>query len=179
MIYSILSVQFTCLTFFLHSLCPSFLWSSSWSGTLHFILHTFLHPIVVLFAAHDHSIAIWFAVILKLYHLIVVSPSLFFSWNPIFSFNATHLYDHSHLCPLKCRLIFFSFLKLKTHSPEIGAETRRWFFRTRCDLVRKKSAPKINMDDAKLDESISSMPVMVISRHDVVCKNISFNHRSP
>jgi len=35
--------------------------------------------------------------------------------------------------------------------------------RTRCDLVHKKSALKIGMDNAKIDESISSMPVMVIS----------------
>jgi len=27
-------VQFMCLTVFLHNLCPSFLWSTSWSGTL-------------------------------------------------------------------------------------------------------------------------------------------------
>ena len=31
---------------------PSFLWSTSWPGTLHFILHTFLHPIIVFFSQH-------------------------------------------------------------------------------------------------------------------------------
>jgi len=36
-----------CLTVFFHNLSPSFLWSTSWPGTLHFILHTFLHPIIV------------------------------------------------------------------------------------------------------------------------------------
>ena len=41
-----------CLTVFFHNLCPSFLWSISWSGTLHFILHTFLHQIIVLFSEH-------------------------------------------------------------------------------------------------------------------------------
>jgi len=51
-IQGILSVQFTCLTVFFHNLCPSFLWSTSWSGTLHFILHTFLHPIIVFFLQH-------------------------------------------------------------------------------------------------------------------------------
>jgi len=30
----------------------SFLWSTSWPGTLHFILHTFLHPITVFFLRH-------------------------------------------------------------------------------------------------------------------------------
>jgi len=33
---------------FLHNLSPSFLWP----GTLHFILHTFLHPIIVIFSQH-------------------------------------------------------------------------------------------------------------------------------
>ena len=33
-------------------LSPSFLWSTSWSGTLHFILRTFLHPIIVFFLRH-------------------------------------------------------------------------------------------------------------------------------
>jgi len=28
------------------------LWSSSWSGTLYFILHTLLHPIVIFFSQH-------------------------------------------------------------------------------------------------------------------------------
>jgi len=31
---------------------PSFLWSTSWPGTLNFILHTFLHPIIVFFLQH-------------------------------------------------------------------------------------------------------------------------------
>jgi len=44
MIHSILLVQFMCLTVLFHNLSPGPLWSSSWSGTLYFILHTFLHP---------------------------------------------------------------------------------------------------------------------------------------
>ena len=31
---------------------PSFLWSTSWPGTLHFILHTILHPIIVFFSQY-------------------------------------------------------------------------------------------------------------------------------
>jgi len=46
-----------------------------------------------------------------------------------------------------------------THTPEIGA---MWY---------EKSAPKINMDDAKIDEFISSTAVVVISSSDI-------NHRS-
>ena len=52
MIYVILPIQFTCLTVFLHNLCPSFIWSTSWPGTLQFIVHTFLHPIIVFFSQH-------------------------------------------------------------------------------------------------------------------------------
>jgi len=43
MIHGILLAQFTCLTIFFHNLSPSFLWSTSWPGTLHFLLNTFLH----------------------------------------------------------------------------------------------------------------------------------------
>jgi len=42
MIHGILPIQPTCFTVFFHNLSPSFLWSTSWPGTLHFILHTFL-----------------------------------------------------------------------------------------------------------------------------------------
>jgi len=49
MIDGIFSVQFACLTVFLHNLSPSFLRSASWPGTLHSTLHTFLHPIIVFF----------------------------------------------------------------------------------------------------------------------------------
>jgi len=49
MIHGILSVQFTCLTVFFHNHSPSFLWSTSWPRTLHFILHIFFYPIIVFF----------------------------------------------------------------------------------------------------------------------------------
>jgi len=45
MIHGILPVQFTCLTVFFHNLSPRFFWSTSWPGTLHFILHTSLHSV--------------------------------------------------------------------------------------------------------------------------------------
>ena len=51
-IHSILPVQFMCLTVFLHNLCSSLLWFASWSGTIHFILYTFLHPIIIFFSQH-------------------------------------------------------------------------------------------------------------------------------
>ena len=38
MIHSILPFQFMCLTVFLHNLCLRLLWTTSWFGTIHFIL---------------------------------------------------------------------------------------------------------------------------------------------
>jgi len=45
----------------LHNLSPSPLWSTSWSGTLHIILQTFLYPIIVFFSQqmtipYDHNL---------------------------------------------------------------------------------------------------------------------------
>jgi len=51
-IHGILPIQSTCFTVFFHNLSPSFLWSTSWPGSLHFILHTFLHPIIISFSQH-------------------------------------------------------------------------------------------------------------------------------
>ena len=51
-IHSILLVQITCLAIFLHNLFPCPLWSTSWSGALYLIFHTFLHPISVFFSQH-------------------------------------------------------------------------------------------------------------------------------
>jgi len=52
-IHGILSIQSTCFTVFFHNLSPSLLWSTSWSGTIHFILHTFLNPIIIFFLQHS------------------------------------------------------------------------------------------------------------------------------
>jgi len=49
MIHSILHVQITCVAIFLHNLSPCSFWSTSWSGALHLIFHTFLHPVSVFF----------------------------------------------------------------------------------------------------------------------------------
>jgi len=51
-IHSILLVQIMCLAIFLHNLFPCPLWSTSSSGALHLIFHTFLHPISVAFSQH-------------------------------------------------------------------------------------------------------------------------------
>ena len=48
-INSILLVQFTVL---FDNLSSGPLWSSSWSWTLYFILHAFLHPMIIIFSQH-------------------------------------------------------------------------------------------------------------------------------
>jgi len=60
----------------------------------------------LLFATHAHTIATCFAIVLRLCHLILFLSQLF-TWNSIFYLNVTHSSDHSHLCLLKCHLIFF------------------------------------------------------------------------
>ena len=63
MIHGILLVQFTCLAVFLHYICSSLLWSTTWPGTHHFISSP---NHCLLFTAHAHTIATCFAVVLKL-----------------------------------------------------------------------------------------------------------------
>ena len=85
-IHGILPVQSTYLRILFHNLSPSFLWSTSWLGTLHFILHTFLHPIIVF--------ASCFALVPRLCHLILVSLSTLYLELYIV---ATSLMPHIHL----------------------------------------------------------------------------------
>ena len=51
-IHSILCVQFTCLTVLFDNLSPRPLWSSCWSSALYFILHEFLHPVIIFSSQH-------------------------------------------------------------------------------------------------------------------------------
>jgi len=115
MIHSILPVQFMCLfaqPISKSSLVNLLVWQT---GTLHSILHTFLCMVMCSkrrqwssFRTHDHTNASCFSVVPKLRHLILISLSQLFTWNSAFYLNATRPSDHSHLCPLKCHLIFFS-----------------------------------------------------------------------
>jgi len=59
----------------------------------------------LLFVTHAHTITICFAVVLISCRLFIVSLSLSQVFT-IFYLNITHPSDHSHLCPLKCHLIF-------------------------------------------------------------------------
>jgi len=63
-IHSIIPVQSACSTIFLHNFTSSFLWPISGSGTLHFILHTFLHPVII-FATHAHTMTSCFTVLIR------------------------------------------------------------------------------------------------------------------
>jgi len=51
LLWSIASSLFNlrCLRVLFHSLSPGPLWSTSWSGTLYWILHEFRHPIIINF----------------------------------------------------------------------------------------------------------------------------------
>jgi len=51
-IHGIRPIQSACFTVSFHNLSPSFLWSTSCPGTLHFILHTCLCPIIIFFSQH-------------------------------------------------------------------------------------------------------------------------------
>jgi len=95
-IHGILHGQLTCPSFFAQSLYKSpLVYLSFWHPSLH-------TPYIsspnhcLLFAAHAHTIATCFAVVLTLYHLILISLST--HWNSIFYLNAIYPSDHSHLC---------------------------------------------------------------------------------
>jgi len=60
------------------------------------------------FHSTAHTITTSFPVVPRLWHLIP-SISQLFTCNSVFYLNATHPSNHSHLCPLKCHLIFFSY----------------------------------------------------------------------
>ena len=94
------------LTVLFHNLSPCPLWSSSWTGTLYFILHAFLHPVVI-FLQHMPIPTQPVLLQYQCYHLFLISLSA--PVNCVFQLNATHPPDHSHLCSLKCHLIFFPY----------------------------------------------------------------------
>jgi len=73
MIHGILPVQSTCLTIFFHNLSPSFLWSASWPGTLHFIWYQSIEGKCQLVVCNT---AYTFAVLLNTY--LILSNICFF-----------------------------------------------------------------------------------------------------
>jgi len=98
-IRSILLVQITCLAIFLHHLFPCPLCSTSWSGALHLIFHTFLHPISVFCLRTEGKWVHWHAT--REHHLLVSfvhNPSTDSSWNP------QPIISECFLMPVSCDL---------------------------------------------------------------------------
>jgi len=97
--------QFMASSLFSVHTWQSFSTISKFSLVYRFAWHPQLHtPYIsspnrcLLFTTHAHTIATCFAV--------VPSFSQPFTWNSILKLNATHPSDHSHLCLLKCHIIF-------------------------------------------------------------------------
>jgi len=104
MIHGILPVQFTCLIVFLHNLCPNFLWSTSWPGTLHFNMLVYMFNIHLLFY-HCHFCLTVFLDELGLYSFQVGSlPAPF--WKRTFA-------DNRHLVSSKDMMLCHSADSLK------------------------------------------------------------------
>jgi len=109
--HSILPVQFICLTVFLNHLCPGPFWSSFWSRTLHFIPHTFLHPVIVSFSSlstHAHTITTCFAAVVRLYHLFLISLWTFYilHYTSIWPFSCLLAEVPPHFLSLQTRFHF-------------------------------------------------------------------------
>jgi len=95
---------------------------SLWPGTLHFILHTFLHPIIIFFSQpcpyHRNLFCCSTEIVSS-----IPSLSLNSTWNSIFYLNVTRPSDRSHLCPLKCHLIFFPYRPGLTSTQHVISHT--------------------------------------------------------
>ena len=61
------------------------------------------------FATHAYTNAACFAVVPVLCYLFLIFLSQLLPWKSLCYLNATHPSDHSHLCLLKCHLIFFPY----------------------------------------------------------------------
>jgi len=100
-------VQFTHLTVFFHNLCPSSLWSTSWPGTLHCILHTVqrLCCLILVSLSTLHGTVSFFTWMSHIHLTILISARWSaISTHPIVSFkNSTLLFRiRTHLGLLLC-----------------------------------------------------------------------------
>jgi len=94
MICGILHVQFTCLTVFFHNLSTfSLVYVLAWHPQLH--TRYISSPSHCLFCCSTEIMS--------------SNPCLSLSCDSILWLNATHPFNHSHLCLLKCHLIFLSY----------------------------------------------------------------------
>jgi len=81
-IHDIFPVQSMRLTVFFHNLSLSFLWSTSSPGTIHFILHTFLHPIIVFFSQH------------MLISLLVINGTIWYTFETVWPCYVLYFFYH-------------------------------------------------------------------------------------
>ena len=128
-IYTVFLVQFTCLTFLFHNLFPGPVWSSSWSGALYFILHAFLHPIIISFCStcpyHRSKFCCNTNVMSSIPNLYLSSllGNLSFSLIPHIHLTILIPPDHSHLCLQKCHHVFFPYSPCLTSMQHTASHT--------------------------------------------------------
>ena len=162
-IHNILPVQFTCLTIFLHNLCPNILWSTSWSGTLCFMLHIFTQ---LLFSFRNP----WPCQCNFFCSTEIMSSNLSLSLNfllgtLIFYLNATHPYYHSHVCLLKCLLIFFLQVRSHFHATYYFAAPRL--------LIKSNINSSFPIGKAGNHRSIEEYTVVEVDKHSLASTNTS------
>jgi len=148
MIHSILAVQITCLAIFLHNLSTCPLWPTSWSGAIHLIFHTFLHPISVFFSQHmpipsqpvllQYHLFLVFLLTsyLELYvtltlHIKVLHGLVLQSCSSPFLQAAVPLPSRSHEAPSRSRPIPMNIGRIPVLIPRSVAEHIHAFFLTR------------------------------------------------
>ena len=107
-VHGILFIQLTCLTVLSNNPFPGPLSSSTWYWTLNFILHAFLHPIIIIFSQHmpmyNCSAAISMLCHLHLRHtstwpfssLLAEVPPHFLSLQARSHFHATCCFAHNY-----------------------------------------------------------------------------------
>ena len=85
-----------------NNLFPCPLWSTSWSGALHLIFHTFLHPISVFFSQHNATVPF------DRSHTISNWPSMFLSYKfrPTVSDIARYWSKIAHFWATVCKTVY-------------------------------------------------------------------------
>jgi len=105
-IHSILHVQITCFAIFLHNLYPCPLRSTlGLESSTSYSIHFFTQSVSSFRSTCPHHRNL-FCCSINIIIIYSYSFTQLLTWNSIFYPNITHPSDHSHLCSLKCHLIF-------------------------------------------------------------------------
>ena len=88
----------------------------------------------LLFTTHAHPITACFAVIPFFSSIPLKNFSPLLTWKSVFYLNATHPSHHSHLCWLKCQLIFFPYMNYENSVPDKDLALIYRFLQV-CDIV--------------------------------------------